>query len=150
MALGGTAALAVLAVLPPAVGGALGDAIHHGFSVACHQIADRSPHVAGGPVALCHRCSGILGGLLVGIALMPLASTTALALVNRSRQGRWLLASVVPTAVDWALGAAGVWANVPASRVVTGMVFGLTAGVILGANLLAVRETSLTQPRLSL
>lgn len=149
MALAGTAVLAVLAVLAPVIGGTLGDAIHHGFSVACHQIADRSPHVAGGPIALCHRCSGILSGLVLGIALMPLASVAARRAVSRSLQGRWLLASIVPTAIDWALGASGVWANVPASRVLTGLAFGLAAGVILGANLLAVRERPLTHPQLA-
>ena len=147
MALGGTAALAVLAVLPPVIGGAVGDAIYHGFSVACHQIQDRSPHLAGGPIALCHRCSGILGGLVLGIAPMPAASASVRAAIARGGQGRWLLAAVVPTAMDWALGASGLWANLPVSRVLTGMVFGLAAGVILGANLLTVRNASLPHPR---
>ena len=149
VALGGTAALAALAASPPLLGGEMGAWISHAFSVACHQIPDRSPHLAGGPVALCHRCSGILAGLVLGIAVVPALSAHALALVNRGRQGRWLLAALVPTALDWALGASGVWANVPASRVATGLVFGLAAGLILGANLRTVRTPSLTPSALA-
>ncbi len=148
MALAGTAALAVLAALPAVVGGTLGAAIHHAFSVACHQIADRSPHIAGEPIALCHRCSGILAGLVLGIALVPLASDALRNLANRGAQARWLLLAAVPTAVDWALGALGVWANTPGSRVLTGLVFGLAAGVMVGANLVAVRAP-LTHPHVA-
>ena len=141
VALGGTAALAVLAASAPVVGGDAGAWIHHAFSVACHQIPERSPHLAGGPIALCHRCSGILAGLVLGIGVAPLLSARLHSLVHRSRQGRWLVAALVPTALDWALGAFGVWANTPVSRVSTGVIFGLAAGVVLGANLLRPQPT---------
>ncbi len=136
VAMVGTAALAALAASPPVVGGEAGVWIHHAFSVACHQIPERTPHLASGPIALCHRCSGILAGLVLGIAAAPLLSARVLGLVNRSRQGRWLLAALAPTAADWALGALGLWSNTPVSRVATGLIFGMAAGVILAANLL--------------
>lgn len=148
-AVGGVAVLALLAVLPPVIGGEVGAVLYRGFSAACHQIPERSPHLAGGPIALCHRCSGILAGFLLGLALIPLAAPASRAAICRGRQGLWLLLSVAPTAIDWALGASGLWANTPASRVLTGMLFGLTAGVILGANLLAPRRSILAQPELS-
>ena len=147
VALAGAAALAALAASPPLLGGHAGAWVHHAFSAVCHQVPERSPHLAGGAIALCHRCSGILAGLVLGVGLAPLLGGRLLTRVHRSAQGRWLLAALAPTAVDWALGATGVWANVPASRVSTGLVFGLAAGVVLGANLLHARAPSHPQPR---
>ena len=80
-------------------------------------------------------------GLVSGIAVAPALAARVLDRVNRARQGRWLLAALAPTAVDWVLGTLGVWANTPASRVSTGVLFGLAAGVILGSNLLRTRPS---------
>ncbi len=147
-ALGAVGTLAVLAVLPPVLGGDAGTFVHHAFAAVCHQMPERSPHLAGGPVALCHRCSGVLVGLLAGLALAPLAGASLLAGVRRRPQGLWLVAALVPTAVDWGLGALGVWANTPLSRTLTGALFGATAGLILAANLLAARRSLAFTPSL--
>ena len=148
VAFAGMAALAALAASPPVIGGEAGAWVRHAFSAVCHQIPERSPHLAGAPVALCHRCSGILAGLVLGVGASPLLSAHLLGLVNRSRQGRWLLAALAPTALDWASAALGLWPNTPVSRVATGMIFGAAAGVILGANLLRTRSPQ-TQPPLA-
>lgn len=137
VALGATLALAVLAVVPALVGGGVGEVVRHGFSAVCHQMPERSPHLAGSPVALCHRCFGMLTGLVLGLAAGPALAAGVRQRVVRGAQAGWLAAAVVPTALDWLLGATGIWANTPASRLLTGALFGVTAGVILGANLLA-------------
>ena len=144
VALAGVAGLAVLAVLPPIIGGEAGAVLHHAFAAVCHQIPERTPHLAGGPIALCHRCSGILAGLLVGVAAAPSLGGTMVEGIVRSRQGLALVLSGLPTAIDWALGATGVWANTPLSRMLTGALFGIVAGLILGANLLTVPRPSLS------
>ena len=148
VALGAGLALAVLAAVPAVVGGEVGAVVRAGFSAVCHQIPERSPHLAGGPAALCHRCSGILGGLVLGLALTPALAAGLRQRVARGAQAGWLVAAALPTALDWALGATGVWANTPASRALTGAVFGLVAGLILASNLLTARP-ALTQPRLA-
>ncbi|WP_412067610.1 DUF2085 domain-containing protein [Rubrivirga sp. IMCC43871] len=140
VALGVSTGLAVVAVAAPVVGGEAGAVMHAAFASVCHQLADRSPHLAGGPVALCHRCSGILGGLVLGLAAAPLLGRHLLASLTTKAQGWWLLLAVLPTALDWALGASGVWANTPTSRLLTGALFGLVAGVVLAANLLTSRS----------
>ncbi len=149
VALGAAAGLAALAALPPVLGGDVGAFVHHAFGAVCHQIPERSPHLAGGPIALCHRCSGVLVGLLAGIGLAPWIGASALARLRRQPQGRWLAAALVPTALDWALGALGLWANTPVSRTLTGALFGAVAGVVLSANLLAARRSSALSPTLS-
>ena len=129
-------ALLGLAALPPFVGVEAGSAVHHAFSVVCHQLPERSPHVGGVPLALCHRCTGVLAGLALALALAPLAGRRRLAALARAAQGRLLVAAVLPTAADWLVGATGLWANTPLSRGLTGAVFGLVAGGVLAANLL--------------
>lgn len=145
VALLATAALAALAAAPPLVGGEAGRVLHGAFSFVCHQLPDRSPHLGGGPTALCHRCWGMLLGLAVGLALSPgLGAARLEALARGRRQGLWLALAAVPTGLDWALGAAGVWANTAASRLGTGAVVGLMAGAVLAANLLAPPRRALS------
>lgn len=146
VAVGAVGTLAVLAALPPVVGGEAGHVLHHAFSAVCHQLPDRSPHLAGGPIALCHRCFGILLGLVAGVAAAPALGAVRLGRVAGAAQARWLVAALVPTAADWALGASGVWPNTPLSRMATGAVFGLVAGGVLAANLLTVRRTPSPHP----
>lgn len=133
----GAAALVALALLAPVIGGEVGALIHHSFSLVCHQIPERSPHLHGSPAALCHRCTGIAGGVALGLLAAPLVAGHVRWWIVQSAQGRWLLIAVIPTALDWLLGVAGVWTNTPISRMGTGALFGAVAGVILACNLLA-------------
>ena len=149
VALGAVGLLTVLAALPPVVGGEAGAVLRHAFSAVCHQLPERSPHLAGGPVALCHRCSGIGLGLGAGLVLAPFWGLPRLRHVARAVQPVWLLLAAVPTALDWALGALGVWANTPASRALTGALFGLVAGGVLAANLLTARAARDLSPTLA-
>ena len=129
------ATLAVLALLPPLVGGEAGGAVRFAYSHVCHQIPERSMHIAGGPVALCHRCLGVAAGLALGTLAAPLVPR--LHALGRIRAGRALVAAAVPMAVDWLLGATGVWANTPVSRSLTGALFGVVAGLFLAQAVLA-------------
>ena len=137
VALSAVGTLAVLSVIPPILGGDAGAMLHHAFSAVCHQMPERSLHLHDGPIALCHRCSGILVGLLAGLAALPGLGPSVAQAVARGTQIQWLVLAALPTAADWAVGALGVWSNTPASRLTTGALFGVIAGAILGANLLA-------------
>ncbi len=118
--------LAVLASMPPWVGEPVRMALMYGFDPLCHQIAERSPHVHGVQLAVCHRCYGILIGLAIG----PIA-----ALIIRGRGQRYasllIVASLVPLALDWGLGIVGIWANTAVSRLITGAIFGAAAGILV-------------------
>jgi len=146
VALGAVGALAVLAVLPPVLGGEPGALVRGAFSTVCHQLPDRTPHLHGAPIALCHRCSGILAGLLAGVTLAPLVGSDMLGRIARSGQIGWLVLAGVPTALDWGLGALGLWTNTPASRMLTGVLFGIVAGGVLAANLLTSRPSRTLSP----
>jgi uncharacterized membrane protein len=94
------------------------------YSRVCHQIGDRSFHIAGHPLAVCARCFGIYVGYLAGLIVYPFARPlTQTELPHR----RWLIAALAPVAVDVAGGFLGIFENTLSSRSLTGLIAG-TAG----------------------
>ena len=121
----------------------------HAFAPFCHQIPERSPHLQGIALAVCHRCYGIYGGLLVGVVLFGVLRSGRRAV---DRHLRYLIGlSLIPLSLDWSADAVGLWVNTPASRLLTGGVFGVVAGALLARALmrisLASREVVPTEPR---
>jgi uncharacterized membrane protein len=91
------------------------------FHAACHQMPERSFHVAGYPLAVCARCTGLYVGGLIGVAAYPLARP----LTRRDTPERaWLILALLPTTVDFALGFFGVWENTHWSRFLTALLAG--------------------------
>jgi uncharacterized membrane protein len=89
------------------------------FSRICHQIPERSFHLLGYSIAVCHRCFGIYVGMFLGcIADIPM--------MHRSPRHRrlWVLGAMAPLALDALAPIAGLWANSAFSRFSTGMLFG--------------------------
>lgn len=127
LAVGLLALLLGLALLPPFVPEGVRGALMTVFAPACHQIAERSFAVDGVSLAICHRCTGIYGGML--------ASALAFVVLWRyervwDRQARLLLlGACVPALLDWGLHVAGLWYNTPGTRVATGLVAGLVVGL---------------------
>jgi uncharacterized membrane protein len=104
------------------------NAIYALFSPICHQISERSFHVAGEPFAACARCTGIYFGLAGGIVAYPIFRT----LSNFSTPSRiWLLLSPIPTGIDFALGFFGIWSNTHWSRFFTAALFGVVAAIYI-------------------
>lgn len=91
--------------------------IYKGFSYLCHQLPDRSFHLAGHQFAVCSRCTGLyVGFALTTLAyplIRPIRTTTTPALI-------WLILATVPLLVDFSLGYFNIWANTHASRFITG------------------------------
>src|SRR5215213_4160402 len=70
------------------------------FGKFCHQISERSLHLEGEKLAVCSRCTGLYFGFALSVLFYPLARS-----LRRTDTPRllWLLLSVVPVTVDWAL-----------------------------------------------
>jgi uncharacterized membrane protein len=91
------------------------------FSYICHQISERSLHIADHPMAVCSRCFGVYFGLLAGVVIYPLwRSIDETDPIPRY----WLFLSLIPISVDWSLTVFGIWENTHISRFLTGMVLG--------------------------
>ena len=116
------------------------------YGRVCHQLDDRSFHIAGHPLAVCSRCFGIYVGYLAGLIVYPFTrSLTQTELPHRS----WLIVALVPIAVDFAGGYLGIFENTLASRALTGLVAGAAGAfytlpglVSLAASLFKVQTTA--------
>jgi uncharacterized membrane protein len=95
--------------------------IYRSFSRFCHQIQERSFYLDGHPLAVCARCAGIYFGFAAGVVFYPLVRS-----LRRSDAParKWLLAALVPTALDFALGFFHIWENTHLTRSITGALLG--------------------------
>ncbi len=121
--------LLVLATLPPLVHMEWRILLMHSFSAVCHQIVERSFHIGGVPLAVCHRCYGIYWGLLLGPFVYLVVQRWERHWWKHSRS--LVIWGLVPLAIDWGLGVLGLWSNTLGSRTATGAVFGLIAGLMV-------------------
>ena len=102
--------------------------IYSFFSYICHQIADRSIHIAGHQMAVCSRCFGLYFGLLAGILVYPVwRSIDETEPIPRF----WLFLSLIPISVDWSLTIFGIWENTHLSRFITGVILGAACGIYI-------------------
>lgn len=96
--------------------------IYRGFSFLCHQIPERSFHLAGRQFAVCSRCTGLYSAFAVAALVYPLAHS----LKNTDTPPRlWLILAAVPLAIDFGLSYFSIWQNTHLSR--------FSAGALLGA-----------------
>jgi len=98
--------------------------IYRAFSFVCHQIPDRSFHLAGYKFAVCSRCTGIYSGLALATVTYPLVRSLKETVTPHLI---WLFLAVAPLAIDWSLGYFSIWQNNHVSRFSTGGLFGATA-----------------------
>ena len=122
-----TIALAIVATI---VGAPLAQSTGHAgfaatiykvFSFVCHQIPDRSFHLAGHQFAVCSRCTGLYMGFAVAALIYPLAYS--LTRTDTPRR-RWLILAAVPLLIDFSLTYFGLWSNTHLTRFATGALLG--------------------------
>ena len=125
------ALLIVIATLAAPVALARGHAgfseiIYQAFSYLCHQIPERSFHLAGHLFAVCSRCTGLYAGFGFATLALPLMRS-----LKRTDTPHviWLLLSGVPLAIDFGLTYFEIWQNNHFTRVTTGALFGAVAAM---------------------
>lgn len=103
-----------------------GSAIYQALSFLCHQIPERSFHLAGHQLAVCSRCTGLYAGFAFATLAWPLLRP-----LKRTDTPRviWLLLSTVPLAIDFGLTYFGLWQNNHLTRVTTGALFGAVTAI---------------------
>lgn len=107
---------------------AISSPLYHFFGYICHQIQDRSFHVAGEQFGVCSRCFGVYFGLLLGFAVYPLwRSIDEIEPLPRF----WLFLLLIPIAIDWSLTIFGIWENTQLSRLVTGLILGFACATFI-------------------
>lgn len=103
-------------------------------SLVCHQLPERSFHVAGFQLPVCARCTGAyLGaaaGLVVWVARWPPARAATL---RGSRALATFAAAAVPTLLTLATSAGGVWDPGNLVRAALALPLGVAAGAVVAA-----------------
>ena len=100
---------------------ATGLLIYEGFSRICHQIDERSFHIAGLKLGVCIRCCSIYFGFLGTLILLPIFFN-----LERLRipSVRWFLIAIAPMLVDVIFHDTGVQPSTLFSRLTTGLMLG--------------------------
>ena len=112
--------------------------VYQSFSHLCHQMPERSFHLAGHPLAVCARCTGLYLGFALGVCLYPLIRS----LRRTETPARvWLFIAAAPAAIDFGLTFFGVWENTQFSRSATGALLGLVAAFYVVPGLIALSQT---------
>jgi uncharacterized membrane protein len=119
--------------------------IYKTFSFLCHQLPDRSFHLAGHQFAVCSRCTGLyVGFALTTLAyplIRPLRTTTTPALI-------WLILATVPLLIDFSLGYFNIWANTHATRFITGALLSSVAVFYIIPGLVEITSKMFNRPYL--
>ncbi len=125
-----TGGVLALVVSPVFLEGAAQQGVRWCFSGLCHQLPSRTFDLGGTLLAVCRRCTGIYGGIFLGVLSYPLVRRWDPFL---TRHTAWVFLAVLGVVgLDWGLHVLGMWANGPVSQVLTGFVFGWVAGYYLG------------------
>ncbi len=117
----------VAAPLVAASGGRAATFLYEVFAPVCHQIVERSFHLAGHPLAVCHRCFGFYVGFTLGLGVLPLLRPVRDWLLDRPRR---ILLFLAPTAIDWLLPL-----NTPMSRFGTAVLAAAPIALLIWAAL---------------
>ena len=116
----------------------LAAAIYKTFSYVCHQIPERSFHLAGHKFGVCSRCTGLYSGFALAALAYPLTRS-----LKRTDTPRifWLMLAALPLAIDFSLGYFSIWPNTHLSRFVTGGLLGATAVFYIVPGLIELSST---------
>ena len=117
----------------PLMPGWAGAVVYGLCAYICHQIPERSFHLAGFQLPVCARCLGIYLGVSGGVAyawLRPITGRAMLATPAREFR-RLAVVAAAPTVLTVALEAAGFWHPSNGTRALAGLPLGILVGLVV-------------------
>jgi uncharacterized membrane protein len=134
-----------LLVVAPYVPGYAGAVLYGTGSLICHQISERSFHVAGFQLPVCARCLGLYAGAAIGVIGRLWRRIPVL---ERSRTARAAaVVAALPTAVTWTLEAIGIWSPSNATRAIAGLPLGAVVGLVVAGAVATLHYDECVPPR---
>jgi uncharacterized membrane protein len=122
-----------LVPLAPGVSSTLTGVVYAAGSLVCHQIPDRSFHLAGVQLPVCARCAGLYAGAAIGVLAWWVAGRGRRVRWPRSSALRTLAVAALPTAVTAATAWAGVADPSNSWRAVLALPLGIVGGLMAAA-----------------
>ena len=108
--------------------------IYAAGSIVCHQIPERSFHLAGFQLPVCARCLGIYAGAAVaaipGLSML-VTDSTRWRMVSPRTARNLFLASALPTLLTVGLEWGGVWRGTNSVRAIAGIALGVGGGLVV-------------------
>lgn len=114
---------------------------HKAFRGLCHQDPQRSYWIAGTPMAVCSRCFGIYAGFFAAWLALPLIGSRFHQIESYLK--KILLGAVGINIMDVLLNFLGLWQNSLDSRLLAGMLLGLSVAFVIGFELLEKTQPNL-------
>lgn len=134
LALTALAWLALLIVTPLAPS-PIATLMYAAGAIICHQLPERSFHLAGFQLPVCARCLGIYAGAAVAASIHVLgvfvADSAPWRLLSPAAARRVFLVSAVPTVVTVALEWAGAWSGTNVVRAIAGVALGVGGALVV-------------------
>ncbi len=103
-------------------------AVYEAFRHVCHQTPERSFYIAGYPLAVCARCTGLYVGFAAAVAFYPVMTSLKR---THAPERKWLFIAAAPLAIDFVLGFFGIWENSHTSRLLTGALLGAVSAFFI-------------------
>ena len=137
-----------LLVAAPVLPASVGVVIYAIGSLICHQLPERSFHLAGAQLPVCARCLGIYVGLSSGAAVTWMRASAERSTFPAGARSvrRFAALAAAPTAVTVALESIGAWQPANLTRAVAGLPLGFFIGLVV-ANALATLHYDGCAPR---
>ena len=124
-----------LLLLTPNAPSSIATVIYAMGAVICHQIPERSFHLAGVQLPVCARCLGIYVGAAAAASVHVLgvfvADSTRWRTLSPRAARHLFLVTALPTVVTVALEWAGLWRGSNIVRAIAGMVVGLGGALVV-------------------
>lgn len=111
--------------------------LYEGFDLLCHQLPDRSYHISEVPMAVCSRCIGIYGAFMAGWLLLPFLSKMNISLKWKIE---WLIGLIILNLADVTGNFFEIWANTLATRLVLGMLLGLSVALLFNDEFFSYKQ----------
>jgi uncharacterized membrane protein len=125
----------VLLIVTPLAPSSIATLMYAAGGVICHQLPERSFHLAGFQLPVCARCLGIYAGAAAAASIHVLgvfvAGSARWRLLSPAAARRVFVVSALPTLVTVALEWAGVWAGTNVVRAIAGVALGIGGALVV-------------------
>ena len=124
-----------LLIITPLAPSSIATLMYAAGAVICHQLPERSFHLAGFQLPVCARCLGIYAGAAAAASIHVLgvfvAHSARWRLLSPAAARRVFLVSALPTVVTVALEWAGAWSGTNVVRAIAGVALGVGGALVV-------------------